>query len=112
MHAELATPPALPHPACPLPHSRDSISTTVQLCGADFARRTCFGAGVVDHVRPWPWPNRAGRGDLNRPVSRPDCHVLAALSCYRLSHRDSTFATWTAEQHLHDRCGLRDRTYV
>ena len=40
------------------------------------------------------------------------CHVLAALSCYRLSHRDSTFVNWTAEQHLHDRCGLRDRTCV
>jgi len=40
------------------------------------------------------------------------CHVLAALSCYRLSHRDSTFANWTAEQRLPDRCGLRDRTYV
>ena len=41
-----------------------------------------------------------------------DCHVLAALSCYRLSHRDSTFVNWIAEQHLHDRCGLRDRTCV
>jgi len=40
------------------------------------------------------------------------CHALAALSCYRLSHSDSTFAIWTAEQHLHDRCGLRDRTYA
>jgi len=40
------------------------------------------------------------------------CHVLPALSCYRLSHRDSTFVNWTAEQHLHDRCGLRDRTCV
>jgi len=28
------------------------------------------------------------------------------------SQRDSTFAIWTAEEHLHDRCGLRDRTYV
>jgi len=37
---------------------------------------------------------------------------FAALSCCRLSHRDSTFAIWTAEQHLRDRCGLRDRTYV
>jgi len=40
------------------------------------------------------------------------CHVLAALSCYRLSHRDSTFVNWTAIQHLHYRCGLRDRTCV
>ena len=40
------------------------------------------------------------------------CHVLTALSCYRLSHRDSTFVKWIAEQHLHDRCGLRDRTCV
>jgi len=31
-----------------------------------------------------------------------DCDVLAALSCYRLSHRDSTFVNWIAEQHLHD----------
>jgi len=45
-------------------------------------------------------------------VDEGECHVLAALSCYRLSHRDSTFANWTAEQHLHDRCGLRDRTCV
>ena len=47
-----------------------------------------------------------------RIILLPFCHVLAALSCYRLSHRDSTFANWTAEQHLHDRCGLRDRTCV
>jgi len=40
------------------------------------------------------------------------CHVLAALSCYPLSLRDSTFVNWTAIQHLHDRCGLRDRTCV
>jgi len=69
MHAESVTPPALP-PARPLPNSRDSVSTTVQLCGADFARRTCFCAGVVNHVRPSPRPNHAGRGDLNRPVLR------------------------------------------
>jgi len=31
MHAELATSPALPRPARLLPHSRDSVSTTVQL---------------------------------------------------------------------------------
>jgi len=49
-----------------LPHSHDSVSTTVQLCGADFARRTCFWAGVVDHMHPSPPTNRAGRGDLNR----------------------------------------------
>jgi len=42
----------------------------------------------------------------------PLCHVLTALSCYRLSHRDSTFVKWIAEQHLYDRCGLRDRTCV
>jgi len=37
------------------------------------------------------------------------CHVLAALSCYRLSHRDNTFAIWTAEQHLpgHQYCSGR-----
>ena len=40
------------------------------------------------------------------------CHVLTALSCYRLSHRDSTFVNWIAEQHLHVRCGVRDRTCV
>ena len=47
-------------------------------------------------------------------MERPSniCHVLAALSCYRLSHRDSTFVKWIAGQHLHDRCGLRDRTCV
>ena len=61
---------ACPPPARPLPNSRDSVSTTVQLCGADFARRTCFWACVVDQVRPSPRPNRAGRGDLNRPVLR------------------------------------------
>jgi len=31
-------------PARPLPHSRDSVSTTVQLCDADFAGRTCIMA--------------------------------------------------------------------
>ena len=59
---------ACPPPVGPLPNSRDSVSTTVQLRGADFARHTCFCAGVVDHVRPSPQPNRAGRGDLNTPV--------------------------------------------
>ena len=31
-----------PSPTRPLPNSRDSVGTTVQLCGADFTRRTCF----------------------------------------------------------------------
>jgi len=69
-----------PRPARPLPHSCDSVSTTVQLCGADFARRTCFWAGVVNHVPPCPRPNRAGRGDLNRPVLWPD-YVVCPRRC-------------------------------
>jgi len=67
-----------PPPARPLPHSHDSVSTTVQLCGADFARRACFWADVADHVRPSTRTSRASRGDdLNRPVLRPTiCRLL------------------------------------
>jgi len=50
--------------------------------------------------------------DFTQILHNDNCHVLAALSCYRLSHRDGTFVNWIAEQHLHDRCGLRDRTCV
>jgi len=50
--------------------------------------------------------------DVGRAGLAAKLAVLAALSCYRLSHRDSTFVNWIAEQHLYDRCGLRDRTCV
>jgi len=65
-------------PRASLPHSRHSVSTTVQLFGADFARRTCFWAGIVDHVRPNPRPSRACRGDLNQPVLPPGCRLPPA----------------------------------
>ena len=74
-----ATPPS--SPARPLPHSRDSVSVTVQLCGADFARCASFSAGVADHVRPSTRTSRAGRGvDLNPPVLRPTiCRLLPMI---------------------------------
>jgi len=64
---------ATPSPAHLLPHLRDSVGMTVQLCGVHFAR-ICFGAGIVDHVRPSPRHNRTGRSDLNwnSPVLQPD----------------------------------------
>jgi len=81
MHAELATPPALPHRAS-LPHSRHSVSTMVQLCGADFTHRTCFSAGVVDHVRPSPRPNGpnvlAAAISTNRSYHQAICHLPPA----------------------------------
>ena len=36
--------------------------------------------------------------------------VMVAVTYCGLADHDSTFAIWTAEQHLRDRCGLRDRT--
>jgi len=99
--------PDLPRPARPLSHSRDSVSTTVQLCGADFARRTCFWTGVVDHVRPCPRPNRAGRGDLNRLVLR--LMSSAPRQCDDWSHssgpsvgllRTSVWICWTLPRYL------------
>ena len=73
-------------PRASLPHSRHSVSTTVQLFGADFARRTCFWAGIVDHVRPNPRPNSACRGNLNQPVLSPGYMSSVSHRCEDWRH--------------------------
>jgi len=100
---------ARPPSACPLLHSRDSVGTTVQLCGADFASHTCFWAGIVDHVHLSPRLNQAGRGDLNRPVLRPGYMAFASHRCNGWRHssgpsigspRAAVWIRWTLLRYL------------
>jgi len=96
-------PPALLHPARPLPHSHDLVSMTAQLCGADFARRTCFWAGVVDHVRPCPigWPRRSQSTGLTDVVCPRRCDDWRHSSGPSVGlPRTSVWICWTLPRYL------------